>query len=140
LAGLPSFSPLVCYEAIFPGAVVSDTDPRPAWLLNLTNDAWYGKTAGPHQHLTMARMRAVEEGLPLVRATNTGVSAAFDSYGREIGRIPLEQPGVLDIRLPRALSPTLYAKIGDAAFLCLLLWLAGTAVWLHRGVGRSGTA
>ncbi|WP_425407165.1 apolipoprotein N-acyltransferase [Hwanghaeella sp.] len=140
LAGLPSFSPLVCYEAIFPGAVVSGTDPRPAWLLNLTNDAWYGKTAGPHQHLTMARMRAVEEGLPLVRATNTGVSAAFDSFGREIGRIPLEQPGVLDIRLPRALSPTLYAKIGDAAFLCLLLWLAGTAVWLHRGVSRSDTA
>ena len=132
LPGLPPFSPLVCYEAIFPGAVVSGTDPRPAWLLNLTNDAWYGKTAGPHQHLTMARLRAVEEGLPLVRVTNTGITAAFDAYGREIGRIPLQEPGMLDIRLPGALPPTLYARVGDAVFLVLLIWLAGMAYWLHR--------
>lgn len=137
LPGLPSFSPLVCYEAIFPGAVVSGTEPRPDWLLNLTNDAWYGKTAGPHQHLTMARLRAVEEGLPLVRVTNTGITAAFDAYGRETGRIPLEQPGVLDIRLPRPLPPTLYTRLGDAVFLVLLLWLAGMAIWLHRQDGKS---
>jgi len=139
LPGLPPFSPLVCYEAIFPGAVISGTDQRPAWLLNLTNDAWYGKTAGPHQHLTMARMRAVEEGMPLVRATNTGITAAFDAYGREIGRIPLEQPGVLDIRLPRALPPTLYSRFGDGIFLCLLVWLAGMAVWIHRNAGKDAT-
>lgn len=137
LPGLPAFSPLVCYEAIFPGEVVSGTDTRPDWLLNLTNDAWYGKTAGPHQHLTMARMRAVEEGLPLVRVTNTGITAAFDAYGREIGRIPLEAAGVLDIRLPRALPPTLYARLGDAVFLALLLWLAAMAVWLHRQTGAA---
>ncbi len=137
LPGLPPFSPLVCYEAIFPGAVVSGTDGRPAWLLNLTNDAWYGKTAGPHQHLTMARLRAVEEGLPLVRVTNTGITAAFDAFGRELGRIPLVEPGVLDIRLPRALPPTLYAKAGDAIFLVLLIWLAGMAVWLHRDAGKT---
>ncbi len=132
LPGLPSFSPLVCYEVIFPGAVVSGTDPRPDWLLNLTNDAWYGKTAGPHQHLTMARIRAVEEGLPLVRATNTGITAAFDAYGREIGRLPLEEAGVLDLRLPRPLPPTLYARIGDLGFAAILIWLAGMAVWFHR--------
>ena len=138
LPGLPGFSPLVCYEAIFPGAVVSGLDDRPEWLLNLTNDAWYGKTAGPHQHLTMARMRAVEEGLPLVRVTNTGITAAFDPYGREIARLPLEEAGVLDIRLPRAIPATLYARAGDAGFLLILLWLAGTALWLHRAAARGG--
>ena len=132
LPGLPAFSPLVCYEVIFPGAVVSGLGLRPDWLLNLTNDAWYGKTAGPHQHLVMARLRSVEEGLPLVRATNTGITAAFDSYGREIGRLTLEEVGVLDIRLPLPLPPTLFSKMGDLGFLVVLVWLAGTAVWFHR--------
>jgi apolipoprotein N-acyltransferase len=103
LNGLPPFSPLVCYEAIFPGAVLDRAD-RPAWLFNLTNDAWYGATAGPHQHLAIARLRAVEEGMPLVRAANTGISAAFDPYGREVGRIGLERRGVLDFHLPEPLG------------------------------------
>jgi apolipoprotein N-acyltransferase len=120
LGALPPVSVLICYEAIFPGAVV-DRAHRPAWLLNLTNDAWYGVTAGPHQHLAIARLRAVEEGLPLVRAANTGISAVFDSYGRELGRIGLARQGVLDFRLPPPLAePTPYARYGDRIFAIIL--------------------
>ena len=80
LPGLPDVGPLVCYEVIFPGAVTAQQ--RPAWLLNVTNDAWYGNSAGPYQHFAMARVRAVEEGVPLVRAANTGISGIVDAYGR----------------------------------------------------------
>lgn len=114
--GLPPLSPLICYEAIFPGAVVDPRD-RPQWLLNLTNDAWYGHTAGPHQHLVMARMRAIEEGLPLVRAANTGISAVVDSYGRILTRMELTDQGALDSRLPRpARQATLFSRYGDGPF------------------------
>ena len=123
LPGLPPFSPLICYEAIFPGAV-TDPDHRPAWLLNLTNDAWYGETAGPYQHLRAARMRAVEEGLPLVRAANTGVSGAFDAYGREIGRIGLSRRGTLDFRLPPPAAETVFARYGNEIALLLICTVA----------------
>ena len=111
VAGVPAFSPLICYEVIFPGEVVRSGD-RPAWLLNVTNDAWYGDSTGPRQHLQSARMRAVEEGLPLMRAANTGVTAAFDAHGRELGRLRFGRPGVLVVRLTSPLAPTSFARLG----------------------------
>jgi len=119
LAGLPGFSPLICYEAIFPGAV-SDGRDRPAWLLSITNDAWFGPGAGPAQHFAMARMRAAEEGLPLVRAANTGISAVVDSLGRVQDRIDIGRRGIIDADLPPARKPTLYAQFGDLIFFTLL--------------------
>ena len=99
LPGLPPFAPLVCYEIIFPGAVVDESD-RPAWILNVTNDAWYGNTSGPYQHFAIARTRAVEEGLPLVRVANNGVSGVVDPAGRVLGRIDLNSVGHADMPLP----------------------------------------
>jgi apolipoprotein N-acyltransferase len=122
--GLPPLSPLVCYEAIFPGAVTAGTAPRPGLLLNLTNDAWFGTATGPYQHLVAARLRAVEEGLPLVRAANTGISALVDSYGRVIASIGLGRRGVLDVTLPEPLAtPTVFTRLGNAptAIISLLI-------------------
>lgn len=107
----PTVGPLVCYEVIFSGQVV-DKDHRPGWLVNVTNDGWYGISAGPYQHLGMARMRAVEEGLPLVRVANTGISAVFNGYGEIIASLPLGAEGVIDTILPTALNPTVYAHYG----------------------------
>ena len=140
--GLPTFSPLVCYEVIFPGAVVTAGE-RPRWLLNVTNDAWYGNSSGPHQHFAMARVRAVEEGLPLVRAANTGISGVIDAYGRIRARLGLGETGVLDAPLPAALArPTWYARGGNVipvTFLIVgVLVLAGTKIrwllWPPRGL------
>ncbi len=118
--GLPPVSPLICYEAIFPGAVVR-SDERPGWLLNLTNDAWFGTSAGPQQHFAIAAARAVEEGLPMVRAANTGISAVIDPYGREVVSLELGVEGIIDSGLPNALPPTLYARWGNAVPGALLL-------------------
>ncbi|MBM3570431.1 MAG: apolipoprotein N-acyltransferase [Alphaproteobacteria bacterium] len=108
--GLPAFSPLICYEAIFPDAVLDPQD-RPRLLLNLTNDAWFGISSGPYQHFAAARLRAVEQGLPLIRAANTGISAVIDSFGRSTRSLGLGESGVVDATLPKALDGlTIYAR------------------------------
>ena len=124
--GLPAFGPLICYEAIFPGEVV-DPNHRPAWLVNITNDAWFGNSTGPRQHLAAARMRAVEEGLPLMRAANTGISAAFDARGHELGRLSLQQTGTLTVKLPAPLPETVFGRFG--------LWVPGIAGLVALGAG-----
>ena len=120
LPGLPGFAPLVCYEAIFPGAV-ADPAARPSWILNVTNDAWYGRTSGPFQHFAIARTRAIEEGLPLVRVANNGVSGVVDPVGRIVARTGLDAIGYADIALPAAGPRTLYGRAGDWMFLLLLI-------------------
>jgi apolipoprotein N-acyltransferase len=120
LPGLAALSPIICYEAIFPGAVV-DAAARPAWILNLTNDAWYGRSSGPYQHFAIARTRAIEEGLPLVRVANNGISGVVDPVGRIVARTRLDSVGFADVALPAALAPTLYAKGGNWIFLAMLI-------------------
>ena len=134
--GAPNFLPLVCYEIIFASDAVPHSEQpnwlyrhlghyfdwpfvagngaRPGWLLNLTNDGWFGASAGPYQHFQQARVRAIEEGLPLVRAANTGISAVVDPLGRVVASLPLGVEGILDAPLPRPLAVTLYARLGDA--------------------------
>lgn len=122
----------ICYEIIFPGHVVDDAI-RPDWIFNATNDAWFGASIGPKQHLASARMRAIEEGLPLVRAANTGISALIDAYGKTLAMLDIETSGVIDMRLPRPLQPTLYARIGDWSVLLLILcFWGGFAFWSWR--------
>ncbi len=123
--GLPPVGPLICYEAIFPHQVADEAD-RPDWLVNVTNDAWFGNSTGPHQHLQAARMRAVEEGLPLARAANTGISAMFDAHGRELAELGLGRQGTLVTKLPGDLPPTIFARFG----LAIPALLAGAAIAL----------
>ena len=125
VAGLPPAQPLICYEALFPGFLhEGGSGPRrSAWILNVSNDAWFGRTTGPLQHLNLASYRAIEEGLPIVRATPTGVSAVIDAFGRVSpgARLGLGELGVVDAPLPPALAPTPYALWGDAGFFVMLL-------------------
>lgn len=124
LNGLPPFSPLVCYEIIFPGQSVNRAD-RPAWILNITNDAWFGDSTGPYQHLVAARTRAIEEGLPVVRVAGTGISAFIDAYGRVKSFIPLNQSGIVDDDLPsQRVVQTLYARIDDWSYFFFFSILA----------------
>ncbi len=112
----PLMLPLICYEIIFPGDVVPPGD-RPGWMLNVTNDGWFGISTGPYQHLAQARVRAIEEGLPLVRAANTGISAIVDPLGRVVKSLPLGTEGVIDGPLPRPITPPFYAKSGDGLII-----------------------
>lgn len=112
--------PLICYEAVFPQDVAGAAE-RPDFLLQITNDAWFGRYIGPYQHLAQARMRAIEQGLPLVRAANTGVSAVIDPWGRTIAELPLGEAGYVDAALPAPLPATLYARTGDWPILAVLL-------------------
>ncbi len=125
--GAPLAAPLVCYEVIFPGAVLPP-GTRPGWIINLTDDAWFGDTPGPHQHFLQARLRAVEEGLPLVRSANSGISAIVDPHGRVVASLGLGRTGVVDGDLPAALPPTPYAQFGDLLFAVLLVAAAASAL------------
>lgn len=109
--GAPDVGPSICYEVIFPHAVV-DQSNRPAWLVNITNDGWFGNSPGPYQHFTSARFRAVEEGIPLIRAANTGISGVIDAYGRIEAQSALGKIAVIDAELPVALPVTLFARFG----------------------------
>ncbi|MFQ5958256.1 MAG: apolipoprotein N-acyltransferase [Alphaproteobacteria bacterium] len=136
IPGLPPVGPLICYEIIFPHQVVARSE-RPEWLLNVTNDAWFGVSSGPYQHFASARVRAVEQGLPVVRAANTGISGVIDAYGRVRARLGLGRQGVVDSTLPAALDDlTPYARWGDLTLLVLFaaggLYFAGRTFQYRR--------
>jgi apolipoprotein N-acyltransferase len=119
---LPKFNPLICYEVIFSDlarAAAQDSD----FMVNLTNDAWFGKSSGPYQHLAMTRIRSIETGLSLVRAANTGISAYIDPMGRVIDYIKLNEEGFIDVQLIKKLDPTFYLKYGDAIIIYLFFIL-----------------
>lgn len=128
IPGLPTALPLICYEAIFPG---SKGDSRAQWILNVTNDAWFGTSSGPYQHFLAARVRAIELGLPVVRVANTGISAVVDAYGRIVDSLPLATTGVIDAPLPRPVGrPTVYGRFGNwpvFALIAAMLFTAGVS-------------
>jgi apolipoprotein N-acyltransferase len=129
-AGLGRVFPIICYEAIFPGYIRQV--PRPDWMVHLTNDAWFGGFSGPYQHLAIARLRAAEQGLPVLRAANTGVSAVIDARGRVLAALALNEAGFLDAPLPRALPPTIYARTGDLPLLVLVFLATSVALFVAR--------
>lgn len=125
--GAPAFQPLICYEAIFPRHL-RGLDQRPGWLLQATNDAWFGQFSGPYQHLAQARLRAVESGLPLIRAANTGISAVIDPHGRMRQSLGLGVQGKIDAALPAALPKTPWMRWGDVPAVLLALLTLGVAI------------
>lgn len=120
--------PLICYEAVFPQDL-NGAPGRADFILHLTNDAWFGSWSGPYQHLAQARMRAVEQGLPVLRAANTGISAVIDANGAVLSHLPLGEAGRIDSALPAPKPPTFYAKFGDKPAIALLLLLSIVGFW-----------
>lgn len=133
LPGIGPATPLICYEGIF-AEELHRTDPRPRLMVLITNDAWFGSRSGPYQHLAQARMRAIEQGLPMVRAANTGVSAMIDARGRVTHALPLDQAGAIDAHLPPALSPTPYARTGELPVLLLLALVTAALIFPRRAL------
>jgi apolipoprotein N-acyltransferase len=135
LDGMPPVQPLICYEALYPGFTgegAAASGLRPAWIVNISNDAWFGATSGPWQHLNIASYRAIEEGLPMVRSTPTGVSAVIDAFGRPEASLPEGALGVIDHRLPPALPPTPFSRFGDAPFALMAAGSLALALGLRR--------
>lgn len=128
IAGLPPVIALVCYEVLFPGAIVQG-EQRPGVMVNVTNDGWFGNSSGPRQHFHQSRVRAVEEGVPLIRAANNGISAVVDRYGRVPHQLGMDERGVIDSPLPGGAAPTMYARYGD---LLLALILAAYSLLAAR--------
>ena len=126
---LPTFSAYICYEIGFSDELIGQ-NKRPKWIVNVTNDGWFGKTAGPHQHLAQTQFRAIEQGLPIVRAANTGISAMIDPFGNIVKSLALGQAGYFDVRLPQALPATIYARFGYWALIAqvALIWILFTAI------------
>lgn len=137
LGALPRVQPLICYESLYPG-FVSSAGGRARWIVNVSNDSWFGRTSGPWQHLNIASYRAIEQGLPLIRSTPTGVSAIVDATGRTLpgAVLPIGAEGVIDRPLPPALPPTVYEQLGDTLFWLMLLAFAATAAPV-RGLRRA---
>ncbi len=131
LGALGKVLPLICYEAVFPRDI-RNAPERPDWILQITNDAWFGDFSGPQQHLIQARFRAIEFGLPVIRVANTGISAAIDAHGRVIKSLPLGQSGYLDVIRPDAGPVTPYARVGDWPLFLLLIGVAGWGAWTRR--------
>lgn len=137
LAGHPSFSVLICYEAIFPGEVLPESG-RPDYLVNVTNDGWFGESTGPYQHLDAARLRAIEEGVPMVRAANTGISAIIDAYGRMVASLPLGEEGVLDGFVPSERPKSFFQRSGPAFLLIFSVFFILLSL-LGKGKRRAGS-
>jgi len=132
----PPALPLLCYEVIFPDEL-GIGEKRPAWMINLTNDGWFGISSGPYQHFAQARLRAIEQGLPLVRAANTGISAVIDPVGRVVASLALGTEGLLDSGLPQAIAPTVYARFGNRVALILMVF---ALIAVLRAIARSAPA
>lgn len=138
LPGLPPVSILICYEIVFPGfaeRAQPENGQRANWILNLSNDSWYGNSTGPHQHINQARYRAIEQGLPVVRATSGGISGVIDPYGRQIEKLGLNEQGVVDARLPREIMQknAYNSAVNHRIALLIFLLLIGCIWVLHRG-------
>lgn len=127
----PSFSPLICYEAIFSGSVIDKKNP-PQFLLNLTNDAWFGSSFGPYQHFDMVRMRSIENGMPTIRVANNGISGLIDPLGKVAALIPLNKKGILDVMLMDNLPATIYMRYGNKIVVLLDIIFLGFAFYKKR--------
>ncbi|MBL8895261.1 MAG: apolipoprotein N-acyltransferase [Rhizobiales bacterium] len=129
VAGAPDAGFLICYEVIFPDGLI-DPEHRPGWIVNVTNDGWFGRTSGPYQHLAQVQLRAIEQGVPVIRSANSGISAVVDPYGQVIQSLPLGERGVLDTALPVSLEPPPYSRVGDL----ILVVVAGLAIAMVVGL------
>ena len=132
IGNLPSFTPQICYEIIFPHQIVNKKQARPDYILTVTNDGWYGDSAGPRQHYQQSRFRAIEQGLPVVRSANTGISGIIDAHGRNIKTLPLLEEGAIENALPVKIAPTLYSQFGDKIYLVFSLILLILCLFIGR--------